>query len=164
MENKDLNSRKLNLIKANQAETNNYKIISINEIENSKFKTKKKSFVSEINPHLIRRNIQKEQYIWFGVYDELLRNKLLINQIKKCKDTSLPLECAAIHLEKYQICFCKSEKEQAKAFLIDNENCVVFLKLYLITKEQFVDLLKAYYKMNDYIEDDFNSPNLFRYK
>jgi hypothetical protein len=67
------------------------KNISIEDIEGSAFKTTKKTFVSDINPHLIRRNIQKEQYIWFGVYDHLTRNKLLIETIKKCTDASLPL-------------------------------------------------------------------------
>jgi hypothetical protein len=104
----------------------NLKIIDINEIEGSTFKTKKKSFVSDINPHVIRRNIQKEQYIWFGVYDGLLRNKNLISYIKKCKDNSLPLECAAIHLEKYSISFCKASNSEVKAFLFENEGSVVF--------------------------------------
>src|SRR5690349_11788512 len=102
------------------------KIINVDEIEGSTFKTKKKSFVSEINPHLAKRNIQKEQYIWFGVYDQLLRNKVLISYLKKCQDSALPLECAAIHLEKYQISFCKSNGE-VKAFLFESEGSVVFL-------------------------------------
>ncbi len=161
MENKEINTKKNNMTKPPQPESNNLKIISINEIENSQFKTKKKSFVSEINPHLIRRNIQKEQYIWLGVYDELLRNKLLINYLKKCKDTALPLECAAIHLEKYQICFCKCDKDQVKAFLVDNEGCVVFLKLYLITKEQFIDMLRVCYKLEESSEGVFSNANLY---
>jgi hypothetical protein len=134
-----------NLEKLNQ----NVKIINYDEIEGSTFKTKKKSFVSEINPHLVRRNIQKEQYIWFGVYDQLLRNKLLVSNLKKCKDSSFPLECAAIHLEKYQISFCKINSE-VKAFLFESEGSVVFLKLYLITKEQLIDLLNIYYQINNF--------------
>jgi hypothetical protein len=71
--------------------SNNFKLINIRDIESSAFRTQKKPFVSEINPHVIRRNIQREQYIWIGVYDNLIRNKHMINTIKKCKDTSLPL-------------------------------------------------------------------------
>jgi cephalosporin-C deacetylase-like acetyl esterase len=71
--------------------TNQIKVLNIDNIDGSTFQTKKKSFISEINPHLIRRNIQKEQYIWFGVFDDLLRNKCMLKAIKKCKDTSLPL-------------------------------------------------------------------------
>jgi hypothetical protein len=125
----------------------NFKIIDINEIEGSTFKTKKKSFVSDINPHLIRRNIQKEQYIWFGVYDQLLRNKNLVNVIKKCRDTSLPLECAAIHLDRFQLSFCKTESAEVKAYIFENEGSVIFLKLYLITKEQLIDLLNHYFNL-----------------
>jgi hypothetical protein len=161
MDSKNLHNRKNPDIKLNQSEqNNNLKIININEFESSQFKTKKKSFISDINPHMLRRNIQKEQYIWFGVYDELLRNKLLINQLKKCRDSSLPLECAAIHLEKYQICFSRCDDDQVKAFLIDNDNFVVFLKLYLISKEQFVDLLKVYYKLNESNSKESISPNV----
>jgi len=125
----------------------NVKIIDISEIEGSTFKTKKKTFVSDINPHLLRRNIQKENYIWFGVYDGLLRNKNIISYIKKCRDTSLPLECAAIHLEKYSINFCKIKTNEVKAFLFENEGSVVFLKLYLITKSQLIDIIINYYKI-----------------
>lgn len=132
----------------NPVSNKNLKIIDINEIEGSTFKTKKKSFVSDINPHLIRRNIQKEQYIWFGVYDGLLRNKNLISYIKKCRDNSLPLECAAIHLEKYSISFCKTNNSEVKAFLFENEGSVVFLKLYLITKSQLVDIMAHCYQIN----------------
>jgi hypothetical protein len=140
----------------------NLKIIDINEIEGSTFKTKKKSFVSDINPHVIRRNIQKEQYIWFGVYDGLLRNKNLISYIKKCKDNSLPLECAAIHLEKYSISFCKASNSEVKAFLFENEGSVVFLKLYLITKSQLVDIMTHCYQINlpqESTEEIFNILN-----
>ena len=65
--------------------------LSIEDLEGSAFKTTKKAFVSDINPHEIRRKIQQEQYIWFGVYDHLTRNKLIIENIKKCTDPSLPL-------------------------------------------------------------------------
>ena len=70
---------------------NQYKVINIDNIDGSTFKTKRKSFISEINPHLVRRTIQKEQYVWFGVFDDLLRKKCVIKAIKKCKDASLPL-------------------------------------------------------------------------
>jgi hypothetical protein len=71
--------------------TKQFKVLNIDNIDGSTFQTKKKSFISEINPHLIRREIQKEQYIWFGVFDDLLRNKCMLKAIKKCRETSLPL-------------------------------------------------------------------------
>lgn len=67
------------------------KVLNMENIDGSTFKTKKKSFVSEINPHLMRRTIQKEQYVWFGVVDDLLRKKCILKALKKCKDTALPL-------------------------------------------------------------------------
>lgn len=70
---------------------NQYKVLNVDNFDGSTFKTKRKSFISEINPHLVRRTIQKEQYIWFGVYDDLLRKKCIIKAIKKCKEASLPL-------------------------------------------------------------------------
>ena len=81
--NNDNNIQKENL--------NQFKILNIDNIDGSTFKTKRKSFISEINPHLARRTIQKEQYIWFGVFDDLLRNKYMLKAIKKCRDTALPL-------------------------------------------------------------------------
>lgn len=147
MENKNINTQN-NISLSN---SQNLKVININEIEGSTFKTKKKSFISEINPHMVRRNIQKEQYVWFGVYDDLTRNKLMINNMKKCKDSSFPLECASIHLEKYKVSFCKpqGEKEtQSCAYLIECQGSVIFLKLYLIAKEQMLDLIESHYGVN----------------
>lgn len=76
---------------SNEGNQNQFKILNIDNIDGSTFKTKRKSFISEINPHLVRRTIQKEQYIWFGVFDDLLRNKCMLKAIKKCRDTALPL-------------------------------------------------------------------------
>lgn len=114
-------------------------------------KTKKKSFISEQNPNLIKRNDQKDTYIWFGVYDELMRNKNFVNILSKCSDTSVPLECAAIHLEGFQIYFGSSKinnkSNEVKAFITEMKDSVVFLKLYLISKKQFVDVLKKGFGM-----------------
>lgn len=91
--NKDFKEKKESIIDKNpQKENHNqFKILNIDNIDGSTFKTKRKSFISEINPHLMRRSIQKEQYIWFGVYDELLRKKCILKALKKCRDTALPL-------------------------------------------------------------------------
>ena len=75
----------------------------LNIIEyNSELKTKKKEFINKIDPHNLKRLIQKERCIWFGVHNELLRTKNMIKLIEKCKDKSLPIESAAIHLDKYR--------------------------------------------------------------
>jgi hypothetical protein len=130
---------------------NKLKIINVDDIDSSTYKTKKKSFVSEINPREIRRNIQREGHIWFGVYDELMRNKFLINEIKKCKDNIIPSECAAIHLQNFKLAFCRNidnTENETKAYIFNSENSIIFLKLYLITKDQFYQILSNYYKIN----------------
>ncbi len=78
--------------------------MNIDNIDGSTFKTKKKSFVSEINPHLMRRTIQKEQYVWFGVVDDLLRKKCILKALKKCKDAALPLVNISNKLYKKTFC------------------------------------------------------------
>lgn len=126
-----------------------------NIFDNSNLKTKKKSFVSEVDPHLIKRKIQRERYIWFGVYNELLRNKNIIKVLQKCKDSTLPIESAAIHLEKYKIGFNKN-----RIFIKYCEDSVIFFKLYLITKEQFIDILQTYYLCSDPISSQ--ATNIFK--
>ena len=98
--------------------------INKNYLENSNFKTKKKPFISDVDPHFIKRKIQQERYIWFGVYNELLRNKNIIKLLKNCKDTSIPIESASIHLEKYKIGFNKN-----RIFISYSEDNVIFIKL-----------------------------------
>lgn len=130
-------------------DTDNLNIIEYNN--NSELKTKKKEFINKIDPHNLKRLIQKEKCIWFGVHNELLRNKNMIKLIEKCKDKSLPVESAAIHLDKYRVGFNKN-----RVFINFDENSVIFFKLYLITKEQLIDILKIQYLCNDSIDSEMN--------
>ena len=122
---------------------------NFNELEDSNLKTKKKSFISEVDPNIIKRKIQQEKYIWYGVHNELLRNKNIIKAIQQCNDPSIPIESASIHLDKYKIGF------NGNKVMIDyDENSVIFFKLYLITKEQFIDLLITYYSIKNKIKEE----------
>jgi len=51
------NYKNLILMEKTNIEKSNLKIVNFDEFEGSTYKTKKKSFVSGINPHLERRNI-----------------------------------------------------------------------------------------------------------
>ena len=57
----------------------------------------------------------------------------MIKLLEKCKDKTLPIESAAIHLNKYKIGFNKN-----RIFITNDENSVIFFKLYLIKKEQLI--------------------------
>ena len=142
--NKKKNIKEKEIKKENDIDNNKLNIIEYN---NSELKTKKKEFVNKVDPHNLKRLIQKERCIWFGVHNELLRNKNMIKIIEKCKDKSLPIESAAIHLDKYRIGFNKN-----RVFIRYDENSVIFFKLYLITKEQLIDILKILYLCNDSID------------
>ena len=151
--NNNINNQNIKKIK------NNNKIIEeddkLNIIEyktNSELKTKKKEFINKIDPHNLKRLIQKERYIWFGVHNELLRNKNMIKILEKCKDKSIPIESAAIHLDKYRIGFNKN-----RVFITKDENNVIFFKLYLIKKEQLTEILQLAYSCNDSIEKDMKT-------
>ena len=136
------NNKKINSKKSNNLKNQNLKKIETNKINNeedklniieynnSELKTKKKEFINKIDPHNLKRLIQKERYIWFGVHNELLRNKNMIKLIEKCKDKTLPIESAAIHLDKYRIGFNKN-----RVFIKNDANNVIFFKLYLIKKD-----------------------------
>ena len=109
--------------------------------------TLKKDFVNKMDPHNLKRLVQKERCIWFGVHDELLRNKNIIKVLEQCRDQSLPVESAAIHLDKFKVCFSKNN-----VYVVYDEKYVSFLKLYLITKEQFMDILKIKYHCNKNVD------------
>ena len=155
MKDRNIKNKMLNKVKKSE---NNYNKITMSDDNNSNLnilnynesdiKTKKKDFVNKVDPHNLKRLIQKERYVWFGVHNELLRNKNMIKLIEKCKDKSLPIESAAIHLDKYRLGFNKN-----RVFITYDENSVIFFKLYLITKEQLLDILKIAYSCNDNINN-----------
>ena len=121
------NINKSNKIKTENTDSDNLNVIEYND--NSELKTKKKDYINKVDPHNLKRLIQKEKCIWFGVHNELLRNKNMIKLIEKCKDKSLPIESAAIHLDKYKVGFNKN-----RVFISFDESSVIFFKLYLIKK------------------------------
>ena len=98
---------------------------------------------------------ENEKYIWLGVYNELLLNENISILLEKCNDKSLPKETASVHLNKFSISFNKN-----KIFIKFKENSSIFIKLYLITKNQLVDILKNEYKCNDKIDNEFD--NIFK--
>ena len=58
----------------------------LNIIEyNSELKTKKKEFINKIDPHNLKRLIQKERYVWLGVHNELLINLIFLYSKYHCK-------------------------------------------------------------------------------
>lgn len=89
-------------------------------------------------------NDKNENYIWFGVYNELLLNENISNTLKKCTDNSLPKLSASIHLNKYKISFNKNQ-----IFITYKENSSMFIKLYLILKTQLINILNNEYNCND---------------
>ena len=98
---------------------------------------------------------ESSKYIWFGVYNELLLNENISKLLERCNDKTLPKEQASIHLNKFSLSFNKN-----KAFILFKENSSIFIKLYLITKNQLIDILKNEYKCNEKIEND--SENIFK--
>ena len=147
--NNNLKNQNLKKIENKKVKDEEDKLNIIEYKSNSELKTKKKEFINKIDPHSLKRLIQKERYIWFGVHNELLRNKNMIKLLEKCKDKSIPIESAAIHLDKYRIGFNKN-----RVFIINDENSVIFFKLYLIKKEQLIEILKVSYACDDSIEKE----------
>ena len=85
-----------------------------------------------------------ENKIWLGIYDTLQINDNFNELIEKCKDKSKPKEIISLKLEKYQLNFSKNT-----AFITFNENKFILITLYLITKEQLIDILVQKYNCND---------------
>lgn len=110
---------------------------------------------STVNNEPAKISIENEKYIWFGVYNELLLNENIANLLNKCADKSLPKELASIHLNKYSIAFNKN-----KIFIVYKENSSIFIKLYLILKNQLIDILKNEYNCNEKINNE--SENIFK--
>ena len=107
------------------------------------------------NNEAAKITIENGKYIWFGVYNELLLNENMVNLLNKCIDKSLPKELASIHLNRFSIAFNKN-----KIFIVFKENSSIFIKLYLILKNQFIDILKNEYNCNEKINNE--SENIFK--
>lgn len=70
----------------------------------------------EINPHALKRNSQKENYIWYAAYESTLFQKNLMNILKKTEDPTPPLECASIHLDQFDVILAEYQND-VRAFI-----------------------------------------------
>jgi len=69
-------------------------------------------------------------------------------------------------MDKYKVSFRKNNLNTTKVYMFESPNSVVFLKLYLITKSQLLDLIKNHYGIEINISDehifkDLNIPNSY---
>ena len=60
-------------------------------IRSSGSETVKKQMLTTVDPIALNRQYQKGKYVWLATYDNLTRNKNIIEVIKLCTDTILPL-------------------------------------------------------------------------
>ena len=93
--------------------------------------------------------INDDENIWLGVYNKYMITQNIANLIEKCSDKSLPKELASIHLNNYSICF-----NQNNIYIIRKDNSTILIKLYLITKNQLIDILKIEYNCNEKLESE----------
>jgi len=123
-------------------EGNTTKMLNNTEYADSQFPTEKKDFKSKINPHILKRNDQKQNWVWFGTYIHWISNHEMAQVIQRCpEDTSMPTESAAIHLRNYDVVF-ESRNGTGHPVLVKNEESgVCLIKIYLIKKTQLEYLI-----------------------
>ncbi|MBM7602952.1 hypothetical protein JOC75_000922 [Metabacillus crassostreae] len=112
---------------------------------------------------------QTKQYVWYASYGSNINNDRFLCYIKGgkpngsskieegCRDRSLPIK-ESIHILKHPLYFAKNSgrwNNQGVAFIGLNQEptCVSYSKKYLITTEQFMDIVK---QENDGIEFELN--------
>ncbi|TXC86044.1 hypothetical protein FS935_18515 [Metabacillus litoralis] len=101
---------------------------------------------------------QPKQYVWYASYGSNINNDRFLCYIKGgkpngssmveegCRDQSLPIK-ESIHLIKHPLYFAKESGRwnfQGVAFigLYQDSSCITYSKKYLITTEQFMDIVK----------------------
>lgn len=114
-------------------------------------KTEKKEFESKIRPYEEIKKEQQKDSIWIGVYDNLLKKSNFIEIINKCNNKSIPSEWVAIHLDKHKIIFGEGNDGISKTFLYESQDSVIFMKLYLVKKEQVSDIYHFAYNLKPFL-------------
>lgn len=125
-------------------EADNTKIQEKSVYDDSQFPTEKKDFKSDMNPHKLKRDYQKETYVWFGTYNKWMASDDIIRDIRTWQeDSALPTESAAIHLKDYDLVFQKNGSSSEAVLVKNPESGVCLVKIYLIKKvqiEHFINL------------------------
>ena len=143
----------------NDIDNNNLNVIEYN---NSELKTKKKEFVNKVDPHNLKRLIQKERCIWFGVHNELLRNKNMIKLIEKCKDKDTKKINIKSKYEFYKNFEVLGKVSAYHLLVVDKnkENLPTIMYLFDFNKNEFIkryylnqNLPVLYHKLENWYKD-----------
>lgn len=166
--------------------SNNFLQNNQNDYDDDVIKTTKKEFESKIIPYDEIRKTQIPNSVWLATYDELMNKTKLLSVVNKCSNSTIPYEWVAIHLNKFKVYFSESsiyndssneiiikdesisknnnnvnndvnKNTKVKAFLTEGKDSVSFVKLYLINKNQLLDIYKNYYGVNISETSDFEA-------
>lgn len=124
-----------------------------NRINEEILKTTKKTFESKIIPYEEVRKEQRLNSVWIATYDHLMKKSILLDLIKECSDSTIPSEWVAIHLDKYKTFFGESQftgDTSFHSYLTSSADSVVFLKLYLIKKNQLSQIYEQAYGLKTF--------------
>jgi hypothetical protein len=79
-------------------------------------------------------------FVWYAAYDWEMRDEVFNDMIYECSNNTPPLNKVSIKLENFDIVFAKVENANGMVYLQQRTCGSWFVKLYLIHKDQLLDL------------------------
>ncbi|CDW85941.1 UNKNOWN [Stylonychia lemnae] len=136
------------------------------QLNQSNQATKPKDFCSKRNPLKLKRKEQKQQgFVWFATYNNLIFEdelRIILQRPEFSKESNFPQvitlqiqylqEMASIHIKDYDMHFgtYTEASQEVYPFLLNLQNSIAFLKVYLLTYTQFQLLVQYLTKCHEH--------------
>lgn len=91
----------------------------------------------------LSKSDSENQLIWYAAYDSEMRNEVFEDLLYQCSDKTNPRDKVSIKLENFDIVFSQVSNLPGMVYLQQRTWGSWFIKLYLITKGQLLDIAKT---------------------
>jgi hypothetical protein len=85
----------------------------------------------------------KHEYVWYATYEADMKDYTFYEMIEQCSNNSMPLNKVSIKLEEYDVAFANVNQLPGLLYLQRKMSGSCFIKLFLIHKDQIIDLAVA---------------------
>ena len=122
--------------------------------------------ISHAPDPLIQELNNLPEYVWYAAYDSEMRDEVFNDVLDKWNDNTFPLNKVSIKLENFDLVFATIKELPGMVYLQQRTWGSCFIKLYLINKNQLLDIAKqkSLSFFPDYKDFTMLTPSLIHYK
>jgi hypothetical protein len=112
----------------------------INKFDTESLKSSRFGGLYESSKSMVTPLANSSQFVWYAAYDSEMKDSIFGEILDQCENKANPISKICIKLEDYDLVFAKMNQIQSMVYLKHHPFGSWFIKLYLIEKDQLIEL------------------------